>query len=93
MREWKRRKPKETKKLIVKSLLEKPKSVLELANELCIKNGTVLSHLKRKTNSLMSLEIVKKVEERILRKGGYAKADIFGIANQEKARKYLENNI
>ncbi len=92
-RSWYQRKYGETKKLIIKSLLEKPKSVLELSYELCVKNGTIISHLKGHPTygeSLINLGLVKKVEERILVKGGYAKADIFGIVDEEKAKKYIE---
>ena len=93
-RGWYKRKPNETKKLIISSLLEKPKSILELASEMCIKNGTVISHIKGHqtySDSLIKLRIVSKVEERILEKGGYTKADIFGVTNKEKAQEYLKN--
>ncbi len=93
-REWYKRKQNETKKLIIKSLLEKPKSVLDLAYELCIKNGTIIAHLKgAKTysKSLIDLGIVNKIEERLLNKGGFTKANIYGIINKEKAMEYLKN--
>lgn len=83
----------ETKKLIVKSLLEKPKSINELACELCIKNATIRTHINKKQKlikSLTILRIVKKIEEKILIRGGYAKTKIYGIVDKEKANKFLE---
>ncbi len=79
---WFKRKPKETKDLIINSLKEKPKSVSELAKELQVGNSVIRSHIKgNKTysKSLISSGQVIKTGERILRKGGYAKEEIFGI--------------
>ncbi len=90
---WYKRKSNETKKLIVGSLLNKSKSVSDLAKELTISNGAVINHLKGHptySDSLIKLKIVDKVEERILNKGGYTKANIYGIIDQEKD--YIKND-
>ncbi len=92
-REWYKRKPKETKELIIRSLLEKPKSVLALALELEVRNTTIRAHLNGHPSynkSLIDLGIANKVSEEMLRKGGYAKADIFGIVDIKKAEEFLK---
>jgi len=43
-------------------------------------------------NSLCDLGITEKVGEEILRKGGYAKVNIYGIKNKEKAETYISEN-
>lgn len=88
------RKTNETKKLIVKSLLENPKTIMELAKQLVVKQTTIRAHLKGHPSyrdSLINLSIVNKINEKILRRGGYAKVDIFGIKNLEKAKNFLKN--
>ena len=75
-------------------LLKKPKSIQELSNELLVKNNVVSVHLKgnhNKKNSLYSLGIVEKICEEILHKGGFARRDIYGIIDEEKAKEYIKN--
>lgn len=94
IRKWYKKKPAETKSLIIKSLLEKPKSVSELANSLCIKNGTVLSHLyghPTYSTPLIKLGIIKKINKRKLKRGGYTNVNIYGIDNKNKAIGYIKN--
>ncbi len=91
---WNQRRVGESKKLILKSLLKKPKSIQELSNELLVKNNVVSVHLKgnhNKKNSLYSLGIVEKIGEEILHKGGFARRDIYGIIDEEKAKEYIKN--
>ena len=78
------RKHGETKKLIISSLLKEPKTLSELAKELCIRQGSVSDHIKE-------LPIVIKIDEKILRRGGYAKVNIFGIKNVLEAQKFLKH--
>ena len=83
-RNWYKKKPEEMKKLIVESLIKKPKSVSELSKELQITQSTIRSHINGSTTyseSLISSGKVVKVGERILKKGGYAKENIFGAIN------------
>ena len=89
-RSWFKRKRGETERLIIKSILDNPKSVLELSYELQVRNSVILKHIRGKNNSLINLGLVQQIEERILRKGGYAKAGIFGILDKEKAIRYLK---
>src|SRR3989338_1890020 len=92
IRSWFKRKEGETKKLMVESLLQNPKSILELCLELNVGLSVIRSHLKGHptySDSLIKIGIVSKVGERVLQKGGFAKEDLFGIVDQEKARKYL----
>ncbi len=90
---WYQRPTGETKKLIVKSLITKPKSVLELAKELNVRNGTIIFHLKGHpsfSESLIKLGIVDVVNKIELRRGGYTNVDIFGIVDRKKAQIFLE---
>ena len=82
----------ETKKLIVKSLLEYPKTMEELAKELFVKQTTIRAHLKGHptyNKSLTGLGIVDKIDEKLLRRGGYSKVGIYGICDINKARKFI----
>lgn len=85
-RKWYKRKPNETKELILKSLLEKPKSINELANELNVNQSTIRSHLKGAptySENLIKSGKVIKIGEKILKKGGFSKVEIFGMKNKE----------
>jgi len=90
---WHQRPKGETKKQIVKSLLTKPKSILELARELNVRNGTIISHLKGHpscSESLTQLGIANKIGNKELRRGGYTNVDIFGIIDKEKAKTFIK---
>ncbi len=92
-RDFNQRKLGETKKLIVKSLLEKPKTMDELAKELLIKQTTIRAHLKGHPtykNSLINLGLIDKIDEKLLRRGGYAKVGIYGIKDIDKAKEFLK---
>jgi len=80
------RKHGETKKLITVSLLKGPKTFLELSRELQIRQTSVSSHIRK-------LPFIKKVDERILRRGGFARVNVHGIKDTEKARNFLETKI
>lgn len=83
----------ETRKLIVKSLLKSPKSMDELAKELLIKQTTIRAHLKghlRYKDSLMSLGIIDKIDEKLLRRGGFARVGIYGIKDVEMANEFIK---
>ena len=91
-RKRKQRKHGETRRLIVLSLLNSSKTIEELAKELLIKQTTVRAQLRGHPNvkePLISLGIVDKVDERILRRGGYAKAAVYGIKDINEANKFL----
>ncbi len=91
-RSFNQRKLGETKKLIVESLLKSPKTMAELAKELIVKQTTIRAHLKGHPtyrDSLISLGIIDKIDEKILRRGGYSKVGIYGIKDIEKAREFL----
>lgn len=77
------RKHNETKKLIITSLLKQPKAFFELAKELKVRRTTISAHIKK-------LPFVIKTNERVLRRGGYAKENIFGIHDIKKAQEFLE---
>ncbi len=82
-RGWKQRKHHgETQRLIVLSLLNKPKTLSELAKELCMRQTTISAYIRK-------LPIITKIDEIILRRGGYAKANIFGIRDVKKAQEFL----
>ena len=86
------RKAGETKKLIVKSLLENPKTIEELSKELFMKQTTVRAHLKGHptyNSSLIGLSFVDRISEKILRRGGYAKVGIYGVTDINKAKEFL----
>src|SRR3989344_1010256 len=86
------RKKGETKMLIVKSLLESPKSIDELAKELLVKQTTIRAHLKGHPtydSDLINMGLVHKVNEIILRRGGFAKVCIYGAKDIDKAHKFL----
>lgn len=68
------RKHGETKKLIISSLSKQSKTIDELSKELHIKQTTISSHIKKMSE-------VIRVGEKILRKGGYAKVNLFGVIN------------
>ncbi len=88
------RKTNETKKLIVKSLFENPKTIMELAKELCVKQTSIIGHLNGHPtyrDSLINLGIVTRIGEKILRRGGYAKVGIYGIKDVEKAKDFINN--
>ncbi len=76
----------ETKKLIIQSLLNEPKTLNELAKEIGIKQTSTSVHIK-------NLPIIIKVDEKILRRGGYAKVNIFGIKDIQKAQEFLAKKI
>jgi predicted ArsR family transcriptional regulator len=62
--------------------IESPKTVNELANELQVAQSTIRSHLNGHptySESLIKSKRVVKTGEKILRRGGYAKVNIFGI--------------
>ena len=91
-RKFNQRKMGETKKLIVKSLLSQPKTMEELAKELLVRQTTIRAHLKGHPtykDSLISLGLVEKIDEKILRRGGYAKVVIYGIKNVMKANELI----
>jgi len=93
IRGWYKRKPGETKKMVIRSLLSKPKSIFELADELCIKNGTILSHIyghPTYSTPLMELDLIKKVKIKELKRGGYTKVDIYGILNIKHAKEFIK---
>lgn len=92
-RKFNQRKAYETKKLIIVSLLVKPKTISELSKELLVKQTTIRAHLKGQLNfnkSLINLGLVQKVGDRILRRGGFAKAGVYGIKNLEEAKNFTE---
>ena len=92
-RGFNQRKTRETKKLIVGSLLKSPKTIDELAKELLMKQTTIRAHLKGHptyTDSLIKLGIVERVDEKLLRRGGFAKVEIYGIKNIDKASEFVK---
>lgn len=92
-RDFNQRKFGETRRLIVKSLLESPKTIEELAKELLVKQTTIRAHLKGHPNirnPLTTLGIVDRIDERLLRRGGYAKAGIYGIKDINKAKEFIK---
>ncbi|MBI2672045.1 ArsR family transcriptional regulator [Candidatus Woesearchaeota archaeon] len=67
---------------LVQVLQGSPKTVNELANELQVTQSTIRSHLNGHptyAESLIKSKRVVKTGEKILRRGGYAKVNIFGI--------------
>jgi hypothetical protein len=93
-RSFNQRKLGETKRLIVTSLLQSPKTMEELAKKLLVKQTTIRAHLKGHPtykDSLMKLGIVDRIDEKILRRGGYAKVGVYGIKDVNKAQKFLNN--
>ena len=91
-RMWFKRNAKETKKLIIKSLLEKPKSILGLCIELNVGRKAITSHLNGAptySQSLIDNGIVTVIGERLLKKGGYAKENVYGIKDEDKAKEYI----
>lgn len=91
-RGFNQRKMGETRRLIVQSLLNSPKTIDELAKELIVKQTTIRAHLKGHPNihePLISLGIVNKIDEKLLRRGGYAKVGIYGIMDINKAKEFL----
>ncbi len=94
IRPWKQNQ-KKIKKLIVQLLLEKPLTISELSDKLEVKRCTISAHLKGNhptySTSLIKLGIVEKKGFKILRRGGYTKADIFGINNLDKAKEFVAN--
>ncbi len=84
-----------TKKLIVKLLLKNTKTLYDLSNELNINMNSLSRHINggnpTYSTPLNELGITKKVGEKILKRGGYAKSNIYGIANKEKALNYIKN--
>jgi len=92
-RDYNQRNVYETKKLIVASLLKSPKTIEELAKELLVKQTTIRAHLRGHptySEDLISLGIIEKIDEKVLRRGGYAKAGIYGIRNINKATEFLD---
>lgn len=83
-RNWFRKKDREIKKLILLSLIKKPKTIFKLAKELCIRQTTVAAHIKK-------LPMVIKVNEVVLRRGGYSKANVFGVKDTNKAKNYIKS--
>jgi len=80
---WKQRKHHgETRRLIVLSLLNKPKTLSELAKELCMKQTTISAYIKK-------LPVITKVNEKILRRGGYSRVNVFGIRDISNAQEFL----
>lgn len=77
------RKHGETKKLITASLLKSPKTFFELSRELHIRQTTISAHIRK-------LPFIKKVGEKILRRGGFTRVSIHGIKNIPEAQKFLE---
>lgn len=93
-RKWFKRRNGETKRLIVKSLLNESKSVLDLSYELYVQMSIIRAHLKTKPNinsSLIGLGIIGKVDEIVLPKGCYSKTDIYGIIDKKKAEDYIKS--
>lgn len=93
-RDYNQRKMYETKKLIVRSLMKNPKTIEDLAKELLVKQTTIRAHFKGHptySDDLLSLGIIEKVDEKLLRRGGYAKADVYGIKDTNKATEFLNN--
>ncbi len=93
-RNYNQRKTNETRKLIVSSLLESPKSIGELSEILLVKQTTIRSHLRGHPTyreSLINLGIIEKVNEKLLRRGGYAKVGIYGIKDINRANEFLNN--
>lgn len=91
-RKWYRNREGVTKKSIVNSLLVKPKTMLELARQLNVRITTVRAHLKGHptySTALLDTSIVTKIGNKILKRGGYANPDIFGIADKVKANNFL----
>ncbi len=77
------RKHTETKKLIISSLLKQQKTLSELAEELIIRRTTVSAHIR-------NLPFIETVGQQILRRGGYAKENIFGIKDIQQAQEFLD---
>jgi DNA-binding transcriptional ArsR family regulator len=91
-RGYNQRKSNETKKLIIRSLLENSKTIGELAKELLVKQTTIRAHLKGHPSyreALIKLGIADRIGEKILRRGGFTRVGIYGIKNKKKAIDYL----
>ncbi|MBI4894947.1 MAG: hypothetical protein HY831_00500 [Candidatus Aenigmarchaeota archaeon] len=95
-RKWYRRSIGETKKLIIKSLLEKPKSTKELCFELDVRSTSILNlmngiHCKsQNTYGLKELNIVDILEYRTNTPGERTgKFPIYFIKNKTEAEKFM----
>ncbi len=77
------RRHRETKKLIILSLLKQPKTISELAKELCIRQRGVSAHIN-------DLPMISKIDERILRRGGFTRVNVFGIKDLKQAKNFLK---
>ncbi len=99
-REWYKRKPNETKKLIIKSLLEKPKSIKELCFELNVRTTSIQNLINgihcssQNTFGLKELGIVGILEYKRNTPGERTgKFPVYTIVSNEKARKFCEQKI
>lgn len=97
-RGWYKRKPNKTRKLMIKSLLESPKSTMELACELNIRSTSVSNlingvHQKtQNTDGLSELGIVRFYKFRKNKKGERTgKSKVYKISDKCKAYKFLNN--
>ena len=80
------------KKMIVESLLKNPRTIDELSKELMVKHTTISSHIRGSSTysiCLIKRGIVEKIGEKNYRKGGYARADLFGIKDIDKAKEFI----
>ncbi len=96
-RQWYKRKPKETRKLLIKSLLEKPKSTKELCFELNIRSTSILNLINgihcnsQNTKGLKELGIVDILEYRTNTPGERTgKFQIYFVKDKEVAQKFME---
>ncbi len=97
-RGWYKRKPNETKRLIVKSLLEKPSSIKELSFALNVRTTSILNLIngvhcpKQNTNGLKDLGIVGILEYRTNTKGERTgKFPIYYIIDKRISESFIQN--
>lgn len=97
-REWYKRKPNETKKLIIESLMKSPKSIKELSFELNVRTTSILNLINgvhcptQNTNGLKDLEIIGILEYRRNTKGERTgKFPIYYIVDEKKGEDFIKN--
>ncbi|MBI5061315.1 MAG: hypothetical protein HZB67_03295 [Candidatus Aenigmarchaeota archaeon] len=98
-REWYKRKPNETKKLIIQSLLKSPKSIKELSFELNVRTTSILNLINgihcrtQNTDGLKDYEIIGILEYRTNTKGERTgKFPIYYVIDKDKAEEFVKNN-
>lgn len=96
-RNWKQRKPKETRKMIVKSLLNCPKSIKELSFEMNIRTTSVLNLINgvhcptKESVGLKELGLIEVLEYRRNSKGERTgKFPIYYVRNEQSAKNFLK---